>query len=454
MLEAAIILVDWEKDINKALERCSEEKNRIPDKFLMWLLLIRLNLVIIQLHDQSVATELVNIYGNELKHLYQVGSVLNAPLELRSFLQGSSTHEAVAAWKFAMDSRLNDYQKAAFHQTLLAHKSRRSDSLGTRRRLLSLETGILRQWGHIMDSLSLAQKSELRTTKLICKLFNNVQLASKNPVYIFEFSSLIFRIWEKSLVCLNSSNCLQAVNHIPLQVLITAALHNDTDLTLLREFILLTFFGRKTNVGLLETARMWVAQIHECLANCSTNLQDRFTKEIYSLLRLFSDELDEKEPFVEIATLIKKRDTAQFQSYSEDQSMSLDTEIFMIDAEDLETNCDWRLVASKRLERLKASTIPVSAKTTRSKQPVNRSKIKNWKEDFKPDPERWLPMKQRSYYQPSKKNMGSKKGKAPETSGLGMQGGTVSQAVEVDTAPLKEQRPTQHKKGKKKGKKR
>ena len=84
---------------------------------------------------------------------------------------------------------------------------------------------------------------------------------------------------------------------------------------------------------------------------------------------------------------------------------------------------------------------------------VRKSRLpKDYDADKKPDPERWLPMKDRSYYRPPK---GKRKGRKGGGGDARTQGGAVNECLNIDAKPASAGAPGgSGGGGKKKGKKR
>uniref|UniRef100_A0A672GW73 Signal recognition particle subunit SRP72 n=1 Tax=Salarias fasciatus TaxID=181472 RepID=A0A672GW73_SALFA len=103
---------------------------------------------------------------------------------------------------------------------------------------------------------------------------------------------------------------------------------------------------------------------------------------------------------------------------------SADTMSFNVDVDELENSHGATYV------RKKAAKVPQKVNCFQSKLP------KNYDPKAAPDPERWLPMRERSYYR------GKKKGKKKEQIGKGTQGATAGATAELDASKTASSPPT------------
>uniref|UniRef100_A0A4W4E5Y5 Signal recognition particle subunit SRP72 n=1 Tax=Electrophorus electricus TaxID=8005 RepID=A0A4W4E5Y5_ELEEL len=113
---------------------------------------------------------------------------------------------------------------------------------------------------------------------------------------------------------------------------------------------------------------------------------------------------------------------------------SPDTMSFNIDVDELENSHDATYIRKRATkvsgETLHCIELGVVTPATTGKMP------KNYDPKSTPDPERWLPMRERSYYR------GRKKGKKKEQVGRGTQGATSGAAAELDASKMASSPPT------------
>uniref|UniRef100_A0A4W4E685 Signal recognition particle subunit SRP72 n=1 Tax=Electrophorus electricus TaxID=8005 RepID=A0A4W4E685_ELEEL len=117
---------------------------------------------------------------------------------------------------------------------------------------------------------------------------------------------------------------------------------------------------------------------------------------------------------------------------------SPDTMSFNIDVDELENSHDATYIR-KRATKVSGETLAKDQGQgdVKKKKKKKKGKMpKNYDPKSTPDPERWLPMRERSYYR------GRKKGKKKEQVGRGTQGATSGAAAELDASKMASSPPT------------
>ncbi|XP_077588343.1 signal recognition particle subunit SRP72 isoform X2 [Stigmatopora nigra] len=119
-----------------------------------------------------------------------------------------------------------------------------------------------------------------------------------------------------------------------------------------------------------------------------------------------------------------------------------DTMSFKVDVDELE-NSHGATYVRKKAAKVAGENLPKEDgrgdknKKKKKKKKKKKGKLpKNCDPNATPDPERWLPMKERSYYR------GKKKGKKKEQVGKGTQGATVGASSELDASKTASSPPT------------
>uniref|UniRef100_A0A8B9JDU4 Signal recognition particle subunit SRP72 n=1 Tax=Astyanax mexicanus TaxID=7994 RepID=A0A8B9JDU4_ASTMX len=117
---------------------------------------------------------------------------------------------------------------------------------------------------------------------------------------------------------------------------------------------------------------------------------------------------------------------------------SPDTMSFNIDVDELE-NSHGATYVRKKAGKVVGETVPKEQgqEDVKKKKKKKKGKLpKNYDPKSTPDPERWLPMRERSYYR------GRKKGKKKEQVGRGTQGATSGATAELDASKTASSPPT------------
>ncbi|XP_078392344.1 signal recognition particle subunit SRP72 [Cetorhinus maximus] len=117
---------------------------------------------------------------------------------------------------------------------------------------------------------------------------------------------------------------------------------------------------------------------------------------------------------------------------------SPDTMSFKVDVDALENSHGATYIRKKAAKVAGESQLKERGQgDTKKKKKKKKGKLpKNYDPKVPPDPERWLPMRERSYYR------GRKKGKKKELIGKGTQGATLSAAAELDASKTVSSPPT------------
>ncbi|XP_048451829.1 signal recognition particle subunit SRP72 isoform X2 [Rhincodon typus] len=117
---------------------------------------------------------------------------------------------------------------------------------------------------------------------------------------------------------------------------------------------------------------------------------------------------------------------------------SPDTMSFKVDIDALENSHGATYIRKKAAKVAGESQLKEYGQgDTKKKKKKKKGKLpKNYDPKVPPDPERWLPMRERSYYR------GRKKGKKKEPIGKGTQGATLSAAAELDASKTVSSPPT------------
>ncbi|XP_033829379.1 signal recognition particle subunit SRP72 [Periophthalmus magnuspinnatus] len=117
---------------------------------------------------------------------------------------------------------------------------------------------------------------------------------------------------------------------------------------------------------------------------------------------------------------------------------SADTMSFNVDVDELESSHGATYVR-KKAAKVAGENLPKEQgqEDVKKKKKKKKGKLpKNYDPKATPDPERWLPMKERSYYR------GKKKGKKKEQIGKGTQGATAGASAELDASKTASSPPT------------
>ncbi|XP_072549749.1 signal recognition particle subunit SRP72 isoform X1 [Salminus brasiliensis] len=117
---------------------------------------------------------------------------------------------------------------------------------------------------------------------------------------------------------------------------------------------------------------------------------------------------------------------------------SPDTMSFNIDVDELE-NSHGATYVRKKAAKVAGENVPKEQgqEDVKKKKKKKKGKLpKNYDPKSTPDPERWLPMRERSYYR------GRKKGKKKEQVGRGTQGATSGASAELDASKMASSPPT------------
>uniref|UniRef100_A0A3P9NHX9 Signal recognition particle subunit SRP72 n=1 Tax=Poecilia reticulata TaxID=8081 RepID=A0A3P9NHX9_POERE len=117
---------------------------------------------------------------------------------------------------------------------------------------------------------------------------------------------------------------------------------------------------------------------------------------------------------------------------------SADTMSFNVDVDELE-NSHGATYVRKKAGKVVGENLPkeIGQGEVKKKKKKKKGKLpKNYDPKATPDPERWLPMRERSYYR------GKKKGKKKEAIGKGTQGATSAASAELDASKTATSPPT------------
>uniref|UniRef100_A0A3P8RSD1 Signal recognition particle subunit SRP72 n=1 Tax=Amphiprion percula TaxID=161767 RepID=A0A3P8RSD1_AMPPE len=117
---------------------------------------------------------------------------------------------------------------------------------------------------------------------------------------------------------------------------------------------------------------------------------------------------------------------------------SADTMSFNVDVDELE-NSHGATYVRKKAAKVVGESLPKAQGQDEIKKKKKKKKgklPKNYDPKATPDPERWLPMRERSYYR------GKKKGKKKEQIGKGTQGATAGASAELDASKTASSPPT------------
>uniref|UniRef100_A0A8C6KJ53 Signal recognition particle subunit SRP72 n=1 Tax=Nothobranchius furzeri TaxID=105023 RepID=A0A8C6KJ53_NOTFU len=115
---------------------------------------------------------------------------------------------------------------------------------------------------------------------------------------------------------------------------------------------------------------------------------------------------------------------------------SAETMSFNVDVDELE-NSHGATFVRKKAGKVVGESLPKDQVELKKKKKKKKGKLpKNYDPNVTPDPERWLPMRERSYYR------GKKKGKKKEQIGKGTQGAMAGASAELDASKTASSPPT------------
>eukprot|EP01056_Protomagalhaensia_sp_Gyna25_P002791 Protomagalhaensia_sp_Gyna_25__2790@NODE_260_length_4141_cov_87_032911_g201_i0_p2_GENE_NODE_260_length_4141_cov_87_032911_g201_i0NODE_260_length_4141_cov_87_032911_g201_i0_p2_ORF_typecomplete_len408_score101_24_NODE_260_length_4141_cov_87_032911_g201_i021533376 len=385
------------------------------ERNMTWLLHIRLNLVVILHDNKPLYSRLMEQYDKEnnrdsVRDLIQVDSIMNSPLRLQFFLDKEDLdfHTAVKRWNNSLDERLAIFQNAQYQRLLLSNRIRSGKALSARRRLLQKTLSKGGEDPSGLLSLGLAADSTLtpgRSNQSLKRLMISVLESSRHLKEQEGKTLLLFRIWELALIKLDLPDRCEVLKAMPVETIVDKTPLNPIETDLMEKLICRTFFGDETGTETLELASHWVSQLTS---------KSPLMAPLMALAGQLSTE--EETVFLDLQKLLDSGSDQEIQTYNEELSMRLDTEIYLIDGEDLETKCDWRQVAAHRTDRLKKTADAATPIVDAAAQPSGPAPVVS----------------------PGTAQVKSKeKGKSHGPQGLGFQGGNVAAGVECDVSGLR-----------------
>eukprot|EP01053_Blabericola_migrator_P007680 Blabericola_migrator_1__7679@NODE_391_length_9042_cov_77_341616_g312_i0_p1_GENE_NODE_391_length_9042_cov_77_341616_g312_i0NODE_391_length_9042_cov_77_341616_g312_i0_p1_ORF_typecomplete_len595_score100_00Ada3/PF10198_9/8_1e03Ada3/PF10198_9/0_28_NODE_391_length_9042_cov_77_341616_g312_i055397323 len=379
-LELCKLLIQWQQAfVAEYREAGTMPAAKNPERVLTWILLIRLNLLAAQYDNKALQAELSSLYDKEHKELFHVEVIANSPMKLQLLLeQGGTFHSTITKWKNVVGQKLGINQKAQYYKSTLCIKSRQAQSLGVRKGLLlSLMKDVqLRRLGAKTDLLLSRSNSALG---LLVKIMQLCQELAQNQLGYFNLTPIVLRVWYLAVSNYNSDAVVTILRHLPWNVLVEGAVKSQGDFNRAESLYRLTMFTDKVNSTLCYIAHDWHDGIMVALRKLEGDLAARMSK-WKDMAAPFAGTLPEEHPYDNLAKILRAGDAQTIPTYNEELSMNLDADVFLIDGEDLEMNCDWRSLVAQRIERMKSkptrlreeSCDPPSVKATSAKKSSRR----------------------------------------------------------------------------------